>query len=282
MKTSGGLLQPIGITEDRWLVFGRHRLRAAQILGWERIPARIMPYRSDSPQARIDEIDENVVRRTLTALELSEAMAARKAAWLELHPETGHGKRPKKQAAKSKVAKLATLLDEDSRPVPTLAEMVDVPADETAQAFAADTAKKTGKSPRTVRRAASIGERLDPQVAEQIASTPIADKQAELEKLARLEPDMQRTVATMLVEGEVQSVTEALADSSDPEPEPAEEASTVLRGLLDAAGLNWRAKCGDAATAQLGAAVLESLAEEWIRQRWEPLDKKPRKGGKAR
>ena len=37
-----GLLQPIGITEDRQLVFGERRVKAARMLGWTAILARVV------------------------------------------------------------------------------------------------------------------------------------------------------------------------------------------------------------------------------------------------
>jgi hypothetical protein len=60
-------------------------------------------------------------------------------------------------------------------------------------------------------------------------------------------------------------------------PEAANGAATRVSQLLEKLKSAWIASCGAAATAQLGAAVLEATAEEWIRQQW-----KPRKGGKAR
>ena len=42
MECALGLLQPIGITPDKELVFGERRLRAAQALEWATIPARIV------------------------------------------------------------------------------------------------------------------------------------------------------------------------------------------------------------------------------------------------
>jgi ParB family chromosome partitioning protein len=37
-----GLLQPIIITKDKWLVAGERRLRAVMSLGWTKIPAVIL------------------------------------------------------------------------------------------------------------------------------------------------------------------------------------------------------------------------------------------------
>lgn len=38
-----GLLQPIVITNDKWLVAGERRLRAVKSLGWIEVPVVILP-----------------------------------------------------------------------------------------------------------------------------------------------------------------------------------------------------------------------------------------------
>jgi hypothetical protein len=61
-----GLLQPIGITEDRRLVFGQRRLRAVRdILRWPTIPARVVRVSS----ILAGEYVENEVRKDFTASE---------------------------------------------------------------------------------------------------------------------------------------------------------------------------------------------------------------------
>lgn len=41
--TNFGLLQPIIVTQDIWLVAGERRFRAIKNLGWKTIPAIILP-----------------------------------------------------------------------------------------------------------------------------------------------------------------------------------------------------------------------------------------------
>ncbi len=61
-----GLLQPIGITEDRQLVFGARRLRACKdILGWTEISVRVVNVKSIVE----GELHENVVRKDFTPSE---------------------------------------------------------------------------------------------------------------------------------------------------------------------------------------------------------------------
>jgi hypothetical protein len=60
-----GLLQPIGITKERELVFGERRLRACRLLGVERIPTRTV----DIESIARGEHDENELRKDFTPSE---------------------------------------------------------------------------------------------------------------------------------------------------------------------------------------------------------------------
>lgn len=61
-----GLLQPIGVTPQKLLIFGATRLAAAKQLGWETIEAREFQSAEDEQVRRIMEWDENDARRELT------------------------------------------------------------------------------------------------------------------------------------------------------------------------------------------------------------------------
>ena len=61
-----GLLQAIGVTPQMELIFGERRLRAYQILGRDRIPARII----DIPAIALGEYHENCDRKDFTPSEL--------------------------------------------------------------------------------------------------------------------------------------------------------------------------------------------------------------------
>ncbi len=64
LSMKNGLLQPIGIDKDNRLIWGARRVRAARILGWKAIPARVVDV--DALQA---EHDENEERKPFTASE---------------------------------------------------------------------------------------------------------------------------------------------------------------------------------------------------------------------
>ena len=69
-----GLLQPIALTFDGYLIAGERRLRAAQLLGWRAIPYTLIPLNLD--QIVRGEFAENAVRKDFT---LSEAVAIKRA-----------------------------------------------------------------------------------------------------------------------------------------------------------------------------------------------------------
>ena len=65
-----GVLQPIGITPDKHLIFGGRRLQACKNLGIETIPARVFDIDTDNPIALLQmERDENDQRLPLTPSE---------------------------------------------------------------------------------------------------------------------------------------------------------------------------------------------------------------------
>ena len=80
-----GLLQPIGIQGDGTLVFGWHRLEACKLLGWDEIEATVVSA-EDALRAELAEIDENLIRNELTALERAEHLARRKELYEQLYP----------------------------------------------------------------------------------------------------------------------------------------------------------------------------------------------------
>jgi ParB family chromosome partitioning protein len=179
----GGLQNAILVTPDgqRWrLVSGLHRLKACESLGHTTIRATVMAL--DDLQARLAEIDENLVRYDLAALERGEHLLRRKELYEALRPQTRHG-------GDRKSIKRQTL-----------------PLD---SGFVKDTADKTERSERTIREYVSVAKKLAPEVKKAIAETPAADNLEELKKLARKPADAQVEIAEKLKAGEAKSVVEA-------------------------------------------------------------------------
>lgn len=229
-----GLLQPIGVRQRRvagetlWeCVWGAHRVAAAASLGWVDIPAVVVT--CDDAHAEMAEIDENLIRSPLTALEQAEAIARRKEIYEALHPETKRGAKGGRQSRKDAKtqseepelggsAPLREVKELDPKIGSNSAAKPLTPKDATVPSFVDDTASKTGQSRSGVAAKAKLGSDIPKDVMRKLRNTAIADNESELRKLAKLlksDPDKAATVVEMLASCEVASVTEALAGEED-------------------------------------------------------------------
>lgn len=184
-----GLIQPVVVRANPSgnglkLVVGGHRLCGAEINQWDEIAAILIECSDD--EARQIEIDENLARKELTALERAEFLAERKRIYETLHPEAAHGKAKKPKTEKGRVANLATFAR-----------------------FSKDAARSTGLGERTVRRACELAASLSPDAVALIRGTRLADNQAQLQALAALEPADQVTVAGLIKANAAPNVAKA-------------------------------------------------------------------------
>lgn len=183
-----GLLNPITVTGEGGsyrLIAGLHRLEACRRLGWDDIPATVVTL--SDVDAELAEIDENLVRNDLTALEHAEYTSRRKALYEAKHPSTKKGGDHGNQHTVGR---------------PRLKEMIS---------FSQDTSEKTGVTPRSVRHDVQIADRLTEDVRDMLRETPLADIKTVLLDLARVEdPDIQASVARRVIEGGAQTVRSAV------------------------------------------------------------------------
>lgn len=179
-----GLLVPIGLTKDYHLIYGCHRLEAIRLLGDDTISARI--HDLDELHAELAEIDENLLRSELSAVQEAKALKRRKEIYLGLHPETKPGGSPGKAGGGKK------------------AKMGNMPG------FAEDTAQKTGKSRSTIDRSVKLAEEITDAAAIQLDGTKVANNKTELKRLAALSEDNQLVVANAIRDGKAKTVTEAM------------------------------------------------------------------------
>ena len=84
-----GLLNPITIDQEHILIAGLHRLEAARLLGWTEIECTVSSL--EGLLAALAEVDENVVRKGLSAVEYGNLLLRRKEIYEALHPETRNG-----------------------------------------------------------------------------------------------------------------------------------------------------------------------------------------------
>lgn len=155
------------------LVAGWHRLAAVERLG--RVDVKAIVKNLTAEEARLVEIDENLMRRELSALDRAIFLAERKAAYDVLHPETAKPGRRKKELSQ------------------TLRQF--------GERFSKHTAKRLGMSERAVQLCLELVKSLAPEARDALRLSDLADNQSELLKLAALEPAQQVEAANMLVSG---------------------------------------------------------------------------------
>lgn len=184
--SSIGLLSPIVVRrvgpDIVHLVAGRHRLEAMKRLG--RLEIECVVVSNGELQAELMEIDENLCRAELTPAEEAAAVARRKEIYLLLHPETAAGKR---QAA-GMHAKLGRGHVNDKM----------------SPTFTKATAAASGKTQRSIERAAARAEAINPENLAKLVGTSL-DKGAELDALARMPVDLRQDLMGRAAKGEVVS-----------------------------------------------------------------------------
>lgn len=181
------------------LVAGAHRLAAAKLLGWPSIKC-VVRYLDDD-EARLVEIDENLLRRELHVLDKAIFLTERKRLYEARFPATQHGKNPK--GGESQTLRLSVL----------------------PPRFTADAASKTGFSERAIQLAVQLATNLDDEAIRNIRGLPIADNQAALISLSKEPPAKQRTLTAAMRDGGARTVAQARvaagfedAPSGDPQP----------------------------------------------------------------
>lgn len=190
-----GLLNPITVDKDHTLIAGLHRLEAVKLLEWQSVECTVSSL--EGLQAELAEIDENFVRNDLSVSEYGDLLLHRKEIYESLYPQTRRG-------AQNQYTKV-------------LSEETSV----SKNAFAEDTAKKLGVSPRTIERKIQAAKNLSPEAKKIVKEKEIGFENAL--KLSRLEPEQQKEAATLLVAKEIKSVDDykaAKAPASPPAPKP--------------------------------------------------------------
>ena len=200
-----GLRQPIEVvrTGARYrLVFGAHRYRGAEINAWATIDAFIVE--GSDAELRLREIDENLIRHELTALDRARFLLERKRLYEALNPE-------KRNGANQWTEGFANMAN---------------------PRFTADIAEKTGLSERTIQRACELALKLSPDVVAQVRHTPLASNQAALETLAKHPHDRQLAAVKLILaeENPAKSVNEAFDRIDGKAVRPAAELWTVKFG----------------------------------------------------
>ncbi len=146
------------------LVAGAHRLAAVREAGLEKIDCHVSDLSED--EARLAEIDENLMRRELCALDRAVSLAERQEVYERLHPASAKGG-DRKSAEYNEKIKTQTLRFEN---------------------FTEEAAEKTGLSRRTIQDAIALAKALSPELRAEIAGTDLAKNAAQLKALTRCPP----------------------------------------------------------------------------------------------
>ncbi|OUL25060.1 chromosome partitioning protein ParB [Nostoc sp. RF31YmG] len=154
---ANGLLNPITVDQKLNLIAGLHRLTACKLLGLDAIECNIVTYQY-AEQARLAEIDENLIRNELEPLERSEL-------WLERDQILEHMGLRAKAGDNQHTYKGGEII---SPPKRTL-----------------ELAKEAGYSERTFQHGKQIAKGIHPDVKQMIKGTAIAESPTALIKIAR-------------------------------------------------------------------------------------------------
>jgi ParB family chromosome partitioning protein len=154
---TNGLLNPITVDKQRNLIAGLHRLTAYKRLGMKEIDCNIVDYK-DSDQARLAEIDENLIRNELEALERADL-------WLEREQLL------ERMGLRAKPG--------DNQHTLKAGEMISPPRTNR------ELAQEIGFSERTLQHGLQIAKNTHPEVKKKIKGTAIAKSPTNLVKVAR-------------------------------------------------------------------------------------------------
>ena len=155
---ANGLLNPITLDQELTLIAGLHRLTACQLLGFKQIESNIVDYK-DAKRSRLAEIDENLIRSELEALERAELWWEREQILEQM------GLRAKSGDNQYVIQQDTSIL----LPLKTTQEL----------------AKETGYSKRTYQYGKQIASQILPEVKQAIKNAQMADKITALLDIAR-------------------------------------------------------------------------------------------------
>lgn len=224
------VVRPVRMDGDEiWfgLVAGGHRYDAALLLGWTDIDCSIRDLTDD--QARLIEIDENLVRRDLTAYERALFIDARLTTWAALHPDrvikAASGEIRAKPGRPANSDKMSEFLGNTP---PTMG-------------FSAETAADLDIDEKTVRRSLAVARGLSKPAHALIAGSKLGRSEGLLRQIAGVaDKGEQLKVVEALTDGRAKKFADALviANGRTPvkvEPRPADVALAELKKLWKAA-----------------------------------------------
>ena len=183
-----GLLNPITVYRDVVLVAGYHRLEACKALKWKEIP--VINLEDDNLKAEQAQIDENIIRNKLTALEMAEQLMRRKKIYEIKYPERTR-------------AAIASKIMEQIRKNASGTPIIGEPE----KSFVDDTALNIGKSKSTIHSYIQIATNIPEDIRTLIKGTTLEDRLTDLLRLSRIDDkDRQRELVEKIINGEATTI----------------------------------------------------------------------------
>jgi ParB family chromosome partitioning protein len=198
-----GLLNPVTVViqqdhdghsvshDEPVLVAGARRMEACKQLGWTEIDATVVElYDID---LKLAEIDENLIREPLTALQRAEQLAQRKGIF------------------EMKGGTKSSTLGESGKIFPTLGGRGNT-------GFAKDASNKVGATKRTINEDVKIGEGIPAALRDELRGTESEDSREDLRALAREKdnPAAQKKAVEAVKSGEATNLRTALKTKPKP------------------------------------------------------------------
>lgn len=215
-----GLISPITVrstpnakkgSKPYTLVAGAHRLRAVEMMGEPEIETLVVT--ADAVEAQLIEIEENVFRNDLSAMDRAIFIQSYREIW-----ETKYGKIAAGRPSDNNSANIAQLIQEEKE-----------------AGFSTHVAERIGLSKRSIENSSRIAKNLPVALRDKLRGTPAADNQSVLLKFAKLEPAKRAKAAKAfdLTKGDISKVFELLDDAKKPKPSAQQQ---ILDRLIDSWG----------------------------------------------
>jgi len=216
------------------LVAGLHRLEALKKLGREVVECRLVS--DDELQAELMEIDENLCRGELTPAQEAASVARRKEIYLALHPDTAAGK--------CQAAGMNAKLGRGNV------------SDKMSPTFTKATATVSGKTRRSLERAAARGEAIKLENLKKIVGTSL-DSGAELDALAKMSARRRADLIDRAAKGEIVTARTppTAAKTSPAQPQPSAENQEDEQSQFRALETAWNA-ASDSVRGRFGLEIL--------------------------
>ncbi|VEJ44878.1 ParB/RepB/Spo0J family partition protein [Bartonella vinsonii] len=217
-----GLMNPITVRHtpnakegNYTLIAGAHRLRAAELLGYSDIDAVVV--QADKDNAALLEVAENLFRNELSVIDRALFVQTYRELWEKKYGEIKVGRNKKSKDQVDPLIGGETDFEKLVQLAPI--SQTEVKGEKgTVLSFAKHVADRIGFSQDVVKRLNSIARHLQPELRSVLRGTALADNQAQLLKLAKMEPVAQRWVAVALqqVEGDLRRAVDLVNGINTP------------------------------------------------------------------